>query len=133
MILASSPVFTAQGKVVESYDTCCSALSQLGEEIPELIPLALVERMVPEVLHMYGQANEWVSKKMEDKNIISIAKFYTPITYAAYFCKPAHVVAYFICKTVLLSLQHGVCQYTPLALVQLSFIASRFDTASFTL
>eukprot|EP00984_Skeletonema_dohrnii_P012669 scaffold5171_cov139-Skeletonema_dohrnii-CCMP3373.AAC.1 len=50
---------------------------------------------------------------------------------AAYFCKPSHVVAYFVCKMVQLSLQNGVCQYTPLALMQLTSIVIRIDNAAF--
>eukprot|EP00986_Skeletonema_menzelii_P008360 scaffold3484_cov74-Skeletonema_menzelii.AAC.1 len=66
---------------------------------------------------------------MEDTKLCNIVKFYSAIATVAYFCKP-HVVGYFVCKMVQMSLRNGVCQHTPLALMQLSTMAIRINNAA---
>ena len=128
-------VFLSQGKVVEAYETSSSILSQLGETVPEVetVTLEMVGGMVVETLGMYAQVagDEWLAKKVEDSTLINILNFFSVMATAAYFCKPMHIVGYFVCRSVQLSLQNGVCHHTPLALMQLSFIAIKFDNASF--
>ena len=132
-ILCFSPVFIAQGKVVEAYTTSSSILAQLGETVLEAVTLETVGVMIPDTLIMYSEVygDDWLKKKMEDTTLFNIIKFYRVLAVAAYFCKPLHVSTYFICKMVQLSLRNGVCQYTPLALMQLSSIAIRFHNAAF--
>jgi len=93
----------------------------------------MVGGMIPETLHMYAQVygDDWLEKKMEDTTLCYIIKFYSSMANAAYFCKHPHMVAYFVCKMVQLSLRNGVCQHTPLAFMQLSSIVIRFDNAAF--
>ena len=127
------PVFLAQGKVVDAYNTSSSILTQLGETVPEAVTLEAVGVMIPETLNLYAEVycEDWLEKKMEDTTLCNIVKFYSVTVTAAYFCKPMHMLAYFVCKMVQLSLQNGVCQHTPVALMQLSFITIRFDNAVF--
>ena len=99
----------------------------------EAVTLETVGVMIPDTLIMYSEvySDDWLKKKMEDTTLFNIIKFYRVLAVAAYFCKPLHVSTYFICKMVQLSLRNGVCQYTPLALMQLSSIAIRFHNAAF--
>ena len=95
--------------------------------------MAMVGGMLPETLSMYSEVygDDWLAKKMEDSSLCNILEFYSAIATAAYFCKPPHVVAYFVCKMVQMSLRNGVCQHTPLALMQLSsIISSSISSAS---
>lgn len=128
-------MFLSQGKVVEAYTTGSSILSQLGEIVPEeeAVTLEMVGGMVLETCGMYAEVagDDWFAKKLEDDTLINILNFSSVMATAAYFFKPMHMVAYFVCKSVQLSLRNGVCKHTPLALMQLSFIAIRFDNASF--
>ena len=122
-----------------AFDTCSSILTQLGETVPDAVTVETVGGMLPETLSMYSKVygDDWLGRKMEDTNLCSIAKFYSVISTAAYFCQPAHMVAYFTCKLVQISLQNGICEHTPLALMQLSSIAFnrtmdvRFTNAAF--
>ena len=108
-------------------------LSHLGETIPETVTPQAVEAIVPETLHMvreiYGA--EWLGKKIENEPVRQILKFYTALITASYFFKQPYFVAYFVCRMVQLSLQHGVSKYTPLAFLQLSNIVMSFDNAAF--
>jgi hypothetical protein len=80
--------------------------------------------MIPETLRMYGEVygDDWLGKNMEDNTLRNVIKFYSEMATCAYFIKVPHIVAYFVCKVVQLSLQNGVCQHTPLAFLQLSNI-----------
>jgi len=126
-------VFLAQGHPNQAYATCSSILTQLGESVPETVTTETVGDMIPETLRMYSEVygDDWLGQKMEDTTLSNIIKFYSAMASAAYFCKPSHMVAYFVCKMVQLSLQKGVCQYTPLALMQLTSIVIRIDNAAF--
>ena len=101
--------------------------------MPETVTTEMVGDMIPETLSMYSEVygDDWLEKKMEDVTLCSILEFYSAIATAAYFCKPSHVVAYFVCKMVQMSLRNGVCQHTPLALMQLTSIVIRFNNATF--
>ena len=134
-----SLVSLAQGNPNEAFDTCSSILTQLGETVPDAVTAETVGGMIPETLSMYSKVygDDWLGRKMEDTNLCSITKFYSAIAAAAFFCKPTHMVGYFVCKVVQISLQNGVCEHTPLALMQLSSVAFnrtmdvRFTNAAF--
>eukprot|EP00986_Skeletonema_menzelii_P018073 scaffold24409_cov143-Skeletonema_menzelii.AAC.1 len=108
-------------------------LSHLGETIPETVTPQAVEAFVPETLQMvreiYGA--EWLGKKIENESVRQILKFYPALINASYIFKQPHVVAYFVCRMVTLSLQHGVSKYTPLAFLHLANTLMSFDTAPF--
>ncbi len=115
-------VFQAQGKVADAYDTCASILTQLGETIPESVVPAESVAIIPETLRKYDEVygDEWLGKKMEDYTLRYAVRFYGHMITSAFFFKLPHVVTYFACKAVQLSLQNGFCQYTPLSFLQLS-------------
>ncbi len=100
--------------------------------MPETVTLAMVGSMIPETLSMYSEVygDDWLDKKMEDPTLSHILEFYSAIATATFFCKPLHWVAYFVCKMVQMSLRNGVCQHTPLAVMQLSYIISVSVAAS---
>ena len=137
--LPASLVFISQGHANKAFDTCSSILTQLGETVPDAVTVETVGGMIPETLSMYSQvySDDWLGRKMEDTKLCNIVKFYSVIATAAYFCKPLHIGGYFVCKVVQISLQNGVCEHTPLALMQLSSIAFnrtmdvRFTNAAF--
>ena len=128
-----SLVLLAQGHMDEAYSTCSSILSQLGETVPEAVPLETVGSEVQEILKRYSEVygDDWLGKKMKDTTLCYTMKFYTLIATATYFSKSLHMVAYFICKAVQLSLQHGVCKYTPRALMIMCSFVIQFDNAAF--
>ena len=121
----TSLVFLAQGNPVEAYTTCSSILAQLGETVPDVVTVEMVGCIIPETLSMYSRvySDDWLEKNMKDPKLCNIVKFYSVTGIAAYFCKPTHSPAYFVCKMVQMSLRNGICQQTPLALMQLSLIA----------
>ena len=106
-------------------------LSHLGETIPETVTPQAVEAIVPETLYKVekGYNVEWLGKKIKDESVSRILEFYTALVTASYFFKQPHVMAFFVCKMVNLSLQHGVCKHAPLAFLQLANIVMSFDTA----
>ena len=136
--MPASLVSLAQGNPNEAFDTCSSILTQLGETVPDAVTVEMVGGMIPETLRMYAEVygNDWLGRKMEDTNLCNIIKFYSAIATAAFFCKPTHM-GFFVCKLVQMSLQNGICEHTPLALMQLSSIAFnatvdvRFTNAAF--
>ncbi len=62
--------------------------------------------------------DSWPRKKMEDNTLRTIVKFYGAIATAGYFCKSHNIVVYLICTAVQTSLRKGICQDTPLSLLQ---------------
>ena len=108
-------------------------LSHLGETIPETVTPQAVETVVPETLCKIekGYNEQWLGKKIENETVRQILKFYTALITASYFFKAPHVMAYFVCRMIQLSLEHGVSKYTPLAFLQLSNIVMNFDNAAF--
>ena len=127
MFYRLSPVFQAQGKVVDAYGTCSSILTQLGETIPDSVDPEVVGAMIPETLRKYDEVycDDWLGKKMEDYTLRYVIRFYGQMATSAYFFKVSHIVAYFVCKGAQLSLENGVCQHTPLVFLQLSIIIMR--------
>ncbi len=83
--------------------------------------------MIPETLRKYDEVygDDWLGKKMEDYTLRYVVRFYVQMITSAFFFKVPHIVAYFVCKVVQLSLQNGVCQHTPLSLLQLSNVLIR--------
>ena len=133
--LSFSLVLLARGHPREAFDACSSILNQLGETVPDAVTVEMVRGMIAETLSVYSgvYGTDWHGRKMVDTKFCNIVKFYSAIVTAAYFCKPSHTVGYYICKVVQMSLRNGVCEYTPLALVQLSTIAfNRTMDAQFT-
>mmetsp|Transcript_23122 Transcript_23122/g.33019 ORF Transcript_23122/g.33019 Transcript_23122/m.33019 type:complete len:804 (-) Transcript_23122:247-2658(-) len=124
-------IFLAQGQPNEAFDICSSILAQLGETVPDTVTVEMVGGMIPETLSMYSEVygDDWLGKQMENTNLCSIVKLYSTIATAAFFCKP-HMVGYFVCKMVQMSLRNGVCQHTPLALMQLSTMAIQINNAA---
>ena len=131
-IMPASLVFLARGNPNKAFDTCSSILTQLGETVPDAVTIETVGGMIPETLSMYSEVygDDWLGRKMEDSKLCNIVKFYSVISTAAYFCKPSHMVAYFVCKMVQISLQNGVCEHTPQALMQLSTMVIRMNNAA---
>ena len=131
-LLSPALVFLSQGKAVDAYNTCSSVMSHLGETIPESVTPQEVGVIVPETIHMvrevYGA--EWLGKKNENESVRQILKFYTALITASYFFKEPCVMAYFVWRTVQLSLLHGASKYTPLAFLQLTNNVMSFDTAA---
>ena len=129
-MLCSSSVLLAQGNPKGAYDLCAFLLNQLGETIPNSVTPETAKAMVAETQAMYeGVYNdEWLKKRIEDQNILTIAKFYNACVLASFLCKSYSMVVYHVCKAVQLSLQNGTCQYTPLALVH--FAAKNDDNAA---
>ncbi len=117
--------------MIEAYTTCSSILSKLGEIVPEAVTPERVGSMVPETLNMYTEVygDDLLGKKKDD-SLCYVMKFYNIMATAAHFFKPSHIVVYIICKMVQMSLRHGVCQETPLAMMQLSSFVIRFDNAA---
>ena len=128
----ASLVFLAQGYPCKAYATCSSILSQLGETVPDTVTVEMVGGIIPETLRMYSEVygDDWLGKQMEDTKLCNIVKFYSAIATAAYFFKPTHAPAYFVCKMVQMSLRNGVCQHTPLALMQLSNMVIQINNAA---
>ena len=125
-------VFIAQGHAYKGSTTRSSMLAQLGEKVPDTVTVEMVGGMIPETLSMYSNvySDDWLGRKMEDEKLCNIIKFYSIISTAAYFCKPSHMIGYFVCKMVQISLQNGVCEHTPLALMQLSTMAIGMNNAA---
>ena len=124
MFSSNSPhpsVFLAQGLANEAYTTCSSILAQLGETVPDAVTEEMVEDIIQETLSMYSvYSDDWLGRKMEDKNLRNVVKFYSAIATAAYFCKPSSMSTYHVCKMVQISLRNGICEYTPIAIMKLS-------------
>ena len=87
--------------------------------------------MIPETLRKYDEVygDEWLEKKMEDYTLRYVVRFYGQMITSAFFFKAPHIVSYYTCKAVQLSLQNGVCKYTPLSLLQLSNVLVRSGNA----
>ena len=118
-------VFLAQGLANEAYTTCSSILAQLGEAVPDIVTEEMVGDIIPETLSMYSEicGDDWLGTKMEDTKLCNIVKFYSVIATAAYFCKPPHMPAFYVCRMVQISLRNGICDYTPIAFMKLSLNA----------
>lgn len=131
--ICTSSVYFGQGKIVDTYDTYSSILAQLGEDVPETVSFESISAMVMDTLRMYGELcdDNWLEKKMESRSLQNVEKFYSALKNVAVFHKP-QMVGYLVCKMVQLSLNHGVCQHTPTALLNLSWIINRDgDNAAF--
>ncbi len=83
--------------------------------------------MIPETLRKYDEVygDEWLEQKLEDYTLRYVVRFYGQMITSAFFFKVAHIVSYYVCKAVQLSLQNGVCEYTPLSMLQLSNALTR--------
>lgn len=127
LFISQYSVLHAQGRVADAYKTCSSILTQLGDTVPESIDPELVKAMVPETLKEYNEiyGDEWLGRKVEDSKVHSIVGLYTQMTTCAFLFKAPHIVAYFVCKGVQISLRNGVCEHTPLAFIHLSNVLTR--------
>eukprot|EP00985_Skeletonema_marinoi_P029067 scaffold26635_cov209-Skeletonema_marinoi.AAC.1 len=124
-------IFLTQGRVVDAYDTCSFVLLQLGETIPDLVAFDDVKTMAKDTLTMYEEVDDddWLERKMEDETFHTKLQFYTSIAYSSFFCKSYSLLVYFTCKAVQLSLQKGICEHTPLSLLQFTGVVANNDNA----
>ena len=131
-MLCSSSVLLAQGNPKGAYDLCAFLLNQLGETIPNSVTPEAAKAMVAETQAMYEEVynDEWLKNRIEDENILTIAKFYNACVLASFLCKSIQISVYHACKAVQLSLQNGTCQYTPLALVHFAAYAKKDDNTA---
>ena len=116
-----SLVLLSQNNPNGAYETCISVLSQLGEPIPSSIEPEEASSMLADTLTMYKEVHnteEWMNKRLEDEKIQTIAKTYLAFVLTCFLFKQKHIGMFHICRAVQLSLKHGICQYTPSALVQ---------------
>ncbi|KAK1741510.1 putative AAA ATPase [Skeletonema marinoi] len=126
-----SQIFLTQGRVVDAYDTCSFVLLQLGETIPDLVAFDDVKTIAKDTLTMYEEVDDddWLERKMEDETFHTKLQFYTSIAYSSFFCKSYSLLVYFTCKAVQLSLQKGICEHTPLSLLQFTGVVANNDNA----
>ena len=124
----------AQAHWGEAYNKCSSILTQLGVTVPEpeSVSLETAESLVQNTLKRYTEVygDDWLGKEMSDTTLCYTMKFYTLIANSIYFSQHKLVVAYYLCKAVQLSFNHGVCKYTPRALVILSSFVVQFDNSA---
>ena len=122
----------AHGQMGEAYTTCTSILTQLGETVPEAVSREIVGTLVQNTLKRYTEVygDDWLGKEMSDTTLCYTMKFYILLANAIFFFKPLHLVAFIVCKAVQFSFHHGVCKYTPRALMVLSSIVVQFDNAA---
>jgi len=130
--LRSSPVLLAQGNPRGAYDACAFILSQLGETIPTSVTPEAAKAMVAETQAMYEEVygDEWLKRRIEDENIRTVAKFYNACMDSCYLSKSRQISIYHVCKAVQLSLQNGICQYTPLAVIYFAACVFKDDNAA---
>ena len=104
---------------------------QLGETIPDLVAFDDVKTMAKDTLTMYEEVDDddWLERKMEDETFHTKLQFYTSITFSSFFCKSYSLHVYFTCKAVQLSLQKGICEHTPLSLLQFTGAVANTDNA----
>jgi hypothetical protein len=121
----------AQGKLNDVYDTCSAILTELGESIPESYNLSMATTVADETLKMYEDAGEeWLkSDATVDKTLLNTLQLYKAISFASLFCKSHSMVVYFASKAVQLSLSRGICEHTPLSLLQFTSVAIKDDNA----
>ena len=119
-------VFLAQGKANDAYNTCSSALTQLGESIPDSLDFETAKTITAETINMYnrvsGNNDDWLKREVACNNR-TIDKFYGAIATASYHCKKKNMLVYFCCKGFQLSVQNGICQHTPLAALQFALVS----------
>ena len=113
------------------YDTCSFVLLQLGETIPDLVAFDAVKTMAKDTLTMYQAVvnDDWLERKMEDETFHTKLQFYNSIAFSSFFCKSYSLLVYFTCKAVQLSLQKGICEHTPLSLLQFTGVVANNDNA----
>jgi hypothetical protein len=113
------------------YDSCSTILTELGESIPVTYTLSESSEMLEETLKMYEEVGDkWLKgEKTVDKTLQTTLQFYNLIVLASYFCKSYSMVAYFTCKAMQLSLQRGLCDHTPLALIQFTTVLNKDENA----
>ncbi|KAK1746264.1 hypothetical protein QTG54_002871 [Skeletonema marinoi] len=129
--LLLSQILQAQGNVNDVYDSCSTVLTELGESIPVTYTLSESSEMLEETLKMYEEVGDkWLKgEKTVDKTLQTTLQFYNVIVLASYFCKSYSMVAYFTCKAMQLSLQRGLCDHTPLALIQFTTVLNKDENA----
>lgn len=83
--------------------------------------------MIAETLMLYNEIfdEDWLESKMENFTLQNVVRFYGAMAAHAFLCKPKHMRGYFICKMLQISLNHGPCSYTPIALLKLSNFVNR--------
>ena len=100
--------------------------------MPESFNISAISRMIKETLNMYEKVDvdEWLKREeTNDKTLGFILQFYRAIALASYFSRSYYVVAFFVCRAVQLSLRKGICQHTPIALVQFASLIINDENA----
>jgi hypothetical protein len=107
-------------------------LSQLGETIPTSVTPEAAKAMVAETQAMYEEVygDEWLKRRIEDENICTVAKFYNICVIGSFLCETRLIFLYHACKAVQLSLQNGICRYTPLTLLLFAACVIKDDNAA---
>jgi hypothetical protein len=107
-------------------------LSQLGETIPTSVTPEAAKALIAETQAMYEEVygDEWLKRRIEDENIRTVAKFYNACVDSCYLSKSRQITIYHVCKAVQLSLQNGICQYTPLAFIYFATCVFKDDNAA---
>ncbi|KAL7529302.1 hypothetical protein ACHAXR_002888 [Thalassiosira sp. AJA248-18] len=96
---------------------CREVLMHLSETIPESVDMGQVGAMINETVSLLGTMSndDWLGmKEMDDTHRITL-KFYTLLTTVAYWSKPERVPQ-IGSRMIHLSLEHGVCQDSAVAL-----------------
>ena len=80
---------------------------------------------------MYKEVGDkWLEgEKTDDKTLNTTLHFYRAIALASFFCKSYSMALHYACKAVQLSLQRGLCECTPLTLLQFTWAAMTDDNA----
>ena len=111
-------------KVKEAYDTTVDVLLQLGEHVPEEVEPATAVKMVANIQAKLSKMTEedlMSMKKMESELHYSLMRFLNYICFIAYFVKP-QMLKWFACRTVELTLEHGICKYSALGLMRYALV-----------
>ena len=117
--------------MTDVYDTCSSILTELGESIPESSSFIESSEMTRETLKMYEEVGDkWLEGEItDDKTLNTTLQFYRAIALASYYFKSHSMAVYFTCKAMQLSLRKGLCEYTPITLLQFTSVAITNDNA----
>ena len=119
-------VLNSCGKGMDAYTTCHEILCQLGEKIPQ----SMGGKETNELVESTSKMAEIITdntliemEEMDDKTSI-VLKFYTLMSTVAFFARP-DMLPYLSCKTVDLTLKHGMCKYSLMGLIQFALVLCR--------
>ena len=99
-------------------------LKQLGEKIPKSVDPESFKTTLAKIQSKLGKMDEsdWVNMKpMVDPYIYSLMQFYNQVCLISYFVNPP-MLHWYTAKQVELTLEHGVCKYSVLGIMNYSLI-----------